>query len=161
MMCGQHRRCQRACAPAAPRGRSMRWTRVHVRGFLARVRLRPRHSRRGGTVNAARTTTHGRDRAKSPAARWIRRFAVCKTRPRWPAPKSNRHCQGRRFDDEFLWPIPERAEALGVPIYVHPTCPPQPPVDVLYARTIPRKSPNCRPSALGHDTSKPRYTCSG
>jgi hypothetical protein len=54
MMCGQHRRCQRACAPAAPRGCSMRWTRVHVRGFLARVRLRPRHSRRGGTVYARR-----------------------------------------------------------------------------------------------------------
>jgi predicted TIM-barrel fold metal-dependent hydrolase len=27
----------------------------------------------------------------------------------------NGHCQGRRLDDEFFWPILESAEALGVP----------------------------------------------
>jgi uncharacterized protein len=45
----------------------------------------------------------------------------------------NGHCQGRRLDDEFFWPILESAEALGVPIYLHPTPPPQQVVELLYA----------------------------
>jgi predicted TIM-barrel fold metal-dependent hydrolase len=49
----------------------------------------------------------------------------------------NGHCQGRRFDDEFFWPILECAEALGVPIYLHPTRPPQAVVDLLYAGNYP------------------------
>ena len=38
----------------------------------------------------------------------------------------NGHTQGRYLDDEFFWPILERAEALAVPIYLHPTPPPEP-----------------------------------
>ena len=45
----------------------------------------------------------------------------------------NGHCRGRRLDDEFFWPILERAEGLGVPIYLHPTLPAQPVIDSVYA----------------------------
>ncbi len=37
----------------------------------------------------------------------------------------NGHIQGRYLDDPFFWSILERAEALQVPIYLHPTPPPQ------------------------------------
>ncbi|WP_222429800.1 amidohydrolase family protein [Paenibacillus agilis] len=37
----------------------------------------------------------------------------------------NGHTQGRYLDDEFFWPILERAEALQVPLYLHPTLPSQ------------------------------------
>jgi len=36
----------------------------------------------------------------------------------------NGHTRGRFLDDEAFWPIFERAEALDVPIYLHPTPPP-------------------------------------
>jgi uncharacterized protein len=45
----------------------------------------------------------------------------------------NGHSRGRYLDDKFFWPILERAEALDVPIYLHPTVPPKPVVDALYA----------------------------
>jgi hypothetical protein len=45
----------------------------------------------------------------------------------------NGHTRGRYLDDEFFWPILECAEALGVPIYLHPTPPPQPVVEASYA----------------------------
>ena len=45
----------------------------------------------------------------------------------------NGHTRGRYLDDEFFWPILERAEALGVPIYLHPTPPPRPVVEASYA----------------------------
>ena len=35
------------------------------------------------------------------------------------------HSRGRYLDDKFFWPILERAEELKVPIYLHPTPPPQ------------------------------------
>jgi predicted TIM-barrel fold metal-dependent hydrolase len=44
----------------------------------------------------------------------------------------NGHTRGRYFDDEFFWPILERAEALGVPIYLHPTPPPRPVIEASY-----------------------------
>lgn len=44
----------------------------------------------------------------------------------------NGHIQGRYLDDKFFWPIFERAEALGVPIYLHPTPPPQPVIEASY-----------------------------
>ena len=34
--------------------------------------------------------------------------------------------QGRFLDDPFFTPLLERAEALGVPIYIHPAPPPEP-----------------------------------
>jgi uncharacterized protein len=44
----------------------------------------------------------------------------------------NGHTRGRYLDDKLFWPILERAEALDVPIYLHPTVPPKPVVDALY-----------------------------
>jgi uncharacterized protein len=43
------------------------------------------------------------------------------------------HTRGRYLDDSFFWPILERGEALGVPIYLHPTPPPQPIIETSYA----------------------------
>lgn len=39
----------------------------------------------------------------------------------------------RFLDDQFFWPIFESAEALGVPIYLHPMPPPKTVYDVYYA----------------------------
>ncbi|WP_246010668.1 amidohydrolase family protein [Nocardia mexicana] len=44
----------------------------------------------------------------------------------------NGHTRGRYLDDEFFWPILERAEALRVPIYLHPTPPPRPVIEASY-----------------------------
>ena len=44
----------------------------------------------------------------------------------------NGHIRGRYLDDEFFWPILERAEALQVPLYLHPTTPPRPVIDASY-----------------------------
>jgi uncharacterized protein len=44
----------------------------------------------------------------------------------------NGHIRGRYLDDRFFWPILERAEALHVPIYIHPTQPPQPVIEASY-----------------------------
>jgi uncharacterized protein len=52
----------------------------------------------------------------------------------------NGHSRGRYLDDKFFWPILERAEALEVPIYLHPTVPPKPVVDALYGGFSPAVS---------------------
>jgi len=44
----------------------------------------------------------------------------------------NGHTRGRYLDDEFFWPILASAEALGVPIYLHPTPPPNAVVEASY-----------------------------
>jgi predicted TIM-barrel fold metal-dependent hydrolase len=44
----------------------------------------------------------------------------------------NGHTNGRYLDDEFFWPILERAEELKVPIYLHPTLPPKPVIESSY-----------------------------
>lgn len=44
----------------------------------------------------------------------------------------NGHVGGRYLDDEFFWPILECAEKLRVPIYLHPTPPPQSVIDTYY-----------------------------
>jgi predicted TIM-barrel fold metal-dependent hydrolase len=44
----------------------------------------------------------------------------------------NGHIRGRYLDDQFFWPILERAEALQVPLYLHPTPPPQPVIAASY-----------------------------
>jgi len=44
----------------------------------------------------------------------------------------NGHTRDRYLDDEFFWPILERAEALQVPIYLHPTPPPRPVIEASY-----------------------------
>jgi hypothetical protein len=45
----------------------------------------------------------------------------------------NGHVRGRYLDDKFFWPILECAESLPVPIYLHPTQPPQPVIDASYS----------------------------
>ena len=37
------------------------------------------------------------------------------------------------LDNQFYWPVLECAEALNVPIYLHPTPPPQTVIDVSMA----------------------------
>ena len=49
----------------------------------------------------------------------------------------NGHSRGRYLDDKFFWPIFERAELLNVPIYLHPTPPPQPVIDASYGGFAP------------------------
>jgi predicted TIM-barrel fold metal-dependent hydrolase len=44
----------------------------------------------------------------------------------------NGHHRGRYLDDRFFWPILARAEALGLPIYLHPTQSPKAVVDAWY-----------------------------
>ena len=44
----------------------------------------------------------------------------------------NGHNRGRYLDDKFFWPILERAESLGTPIYLHPTQPPKPVIEASY-----------------------------
>jgi uncharacterized protein len=45
----------------------------------------------------------------------------------------NGRTQERFLDDQFFWPIFESAEALGVPIYLHPMPPPKAVYDAYYA----------------------------
>ncbi len=45
----------------------------------------------------------------------------------------NGHTRGRYLDDKFFSPILERADALNVPIYLHPTVPPKAVVDAIYS----------------------------
>ena len=52
----------------------------------------------------------------------------------------NGHTRGRYLDDKFFSPILERAEALNVPIYLHPTVPPKAVADVLYGGFSPEVS---------------------
>ncbi len=49
----------------------------------------------------------------------------------------NGHVRGRYLDDKFFWPIFECAEALKVPIYLHPTQPPQPVIEAWYGGLAP------------------------
>jgi uncharacterized protein len=52
----------------------------------------------------------------------------------------NGHVNGRYLDDKFFWPVFECAEALNVPIYLHPTVPPQPVIDAYYQGFAPAVS---------------------
>lgn len=45
----------------------------------------------------------------------------------------NGHIRGRYLDDRFFWPIFESADALNVPVYLHPTQPPQAVLGASYA----------------------------
>ena len=44
----------------------------------------------------------------------------------------NGHHRGRHLDDRFFWPVLARAEALKLPLYLHPTQPPQPVIDAWF-----------------------------
>ncbi len=61
----------------------------------------------------------------------------------------NGHVDGRYLDDEFFWPVFEAAEALGVPIYLHPTLPPQPVIDAYYQGFAPAVSSRLAVAGLG------------
>jgi predicted TIM-barrel fold metal-dependent hydrolase len=52
----------------------------------------------------------------------------------------NGHSRGRYLDDRFFWPILECAEALQVPIYLHPTIPPKSVVDAQFTGFSPAVS---------------------
>ncbi len=52
----------------------------------------------------------------------------------------NGHSRGRYLDDAFFWPILECAEALGVPIYLHPTLPPKPVIEASYGGFSPAET---------------------
>ena len=52
----------------------------------------------------------------------------------------NGHVRGRYLDDKFFWPIFERATALNIPIYLHPTRPPQAVIDASYSGFAPEVS---------------------
>jgi uncharacterized protein len=52
----------------------------------------------------------------------------------------NGHNRGRYLDDKFYWPILERAEALNVPIYLHPTRPPKSVIEASYGGFAPEVS---------------------
>ena len=49
----------------------------------------------------------------------------------------NGHYRGRYLDDRFFWPILARAEALKLPIYLHPTQSPQAVIDAWYGGLAP------------------------
>jgi len=49
----------------------------------------------------------------------------------------NGHTRGRYLDDKLFWPILERAEALNVPIYLHPAVPPQAVVEASFGGFAP------------------------
>jgi predicted TIM-barrel fold metal-dependent hydrolase len=51
----------------------------------------------------------------------------------FPGAVINGHSQGRYLDDRFFEPVLERAEALNVPIYLHPTIPPKGVIESSYA----------------------------
>ena len=49
----------------------------------------------------------------------------------------NGHYRGRYLDDRFFWPVLARAEALKLPIYLHPTQSPQAVTDAWYGGLAP------------------------
>jgi len=49
----------------------------------------------------------------------------------------NGHHRGRYLDDRFFWPILAHIEALGLPIYLHPTQSPKAVVDAWYGGLSP------------------------
>jgi len=52
----------------------------------------------------------------------------------------NGHNRGRYLDDKFYWPLLECAQALDVPLYLHPTPPPAAVLDIYYGGFAPLMS---------------------
>jgi hypothetical protein len=52
----------------------------------------------------------------------------------------NGHNRGRYLDDKFYWPILECAEALAVPIYLHPALPPKAVIEASYGGFTPAET---------------------
>lgn len=61
----------------------------------------------------------------------------------------NGHTRGRYLDDKALWPILECAEALEVPIYLHPAIPPKPVVEASFGGFSPPVTATLAGSAWG------------
>lgn len=61
----------------------------------------------------------------------------------------NGHVNGRHLDDTFFWPVFECAETLCVPIYLHPTVPPQPVIDSYYSGFAPYVSARLSGAGVG------------
>ena len=61
----------------------------------------------------------------------------------------NGHTRGRYLDNAAFSPILERAEALNVPIYLHPTVPPPAVVDALYSGFSPNVTATLAASGWG------------
>lgn len=61
----------------------------------------------------------------------------------------NGHINGRYLDDKFFWPVFECAETLNVPIYLHPTVPPQPVIDAYYKGFAPEVSARLSVAGVG------------
>ena len=59
------------------------------------------------------------------------------------------HTRGRYLDDKFFWRILERAEALKVPLYIHPTPPPEPVIEAYYAGFSPEVTDGLSRAAWG------------
>jgi len=67
-------------------------------------------------------------------------FERCIRRLGFKGTNINGHTRGRYLDDPFFAPILECADALGVPIYLHPTVPHKPVADALYGGFSPTVS---------------------
>ena len=61
----------------------------------------------------------------------------------------NGHVNGRYLDDTFFWPVFEAAETLDVPIYLHPTVPPQPVIEAYYQGFAPAVSAKLSIAGVG------------
>jgi hypothetical protein len=61
----------------------------------------------------------------------------------------NGHTRGRYLDDKFFSPIFECAQALNVPIYLHPTVPPKPVVEASFGGFAPPVSAMLAAAAWG------------
>src|SRR5262245_8816833 len=61
----------------------------------------------------------------------------------------NGHTRGRYLDDKFFSPILERADALNVPIYLHPTIPPKAVVDASFGGFSPAVTATFAANAWG------------
>jgi hypothetical protein len=59
--------------------------------------------------------------------------------------------------DGFFWPILERAEAIGAPIYLHPT-PPRTIIGTFYAGNYRRRWPKSSPPQPEASTWRSRLT---
>jgi hypothetical protein len=67
-------------------------------------------------------------------------FERCVTQLGFKGANINGHSRGRYLDDPFFTPVLERAEALDVPVYLHPTVPPKAVVDASYGGFSPAVS---------------------